>query len=80
MISEWGGAGFIFGAVLGLRFNFLALVPAICLGLVVATISGIARGDGVWPIAGTTAVFIVALELGYLVVIFLPLRRRVKNG
>jgi hypothetical protein len=74
MMTAWG-AGLIFGAVLGLRFNFLALVPAICAGFVVAAVSGIAHGDGVWSIAGTMVVLTVALQAGYLVTSVLSLAR-----
>jgi hypothetical protein len=73
-------AGFVLGAALGLRFNFVILIPAICLGLVIAGVSGVAHGDSVWSIAGTMTVVAVALQLGYLIANVLPFIRNAKRN
>jgi hypothetical protein len=57
---------FLIGAMLGLRFKVLVLLPAIVV-LLVATISvGIARSDSGWAILLATALGMVSLQLGYL--------------
>ena len=54
------------GAVLGMRYKVLALVPAIGLALMMVLISAIARGDGIWAILGAAAAAGTALQIGYL--------------
>jgi len=59
-------AGILVGAVLSLRFNIVILIPVMCAALTIAAVDGIARGDGVWYIAGTMVLVVTALQLGYL--------------
>jgi hypothetical protein len=54
------------GAVLGLRYNVLVLVPAVTFAMVFAVIVGIARADSFWSIVLMTAVLGAAIQLGYL--------------
>jgi hypothetical protein len=54
------------GAVLGLRYNVLVLVPAVGFAMLFAVITGILRADGLWSIVLTTVLLGVAVQLGYL--------------
>jgi hypothetical protein len=54
------------GAVLGMRYKVLALVPAIGLAVLVVLILGIGRGDGGWTILGAAVAAATALQVGYL--------------
>jgi hypothetical protein len=54
------------GAVLGLRYNVLVLVPAVGFAMLFAMITGILRADGLWSIVLTTVLLGVAVQLGYL--------------
>ena len=58
--------GILVGAVLGVRFNVLVLVPVICGALVIVLLDGIARGGGFWWVATTMIVIATALQLGYV--------------
>jgi hypothetical protein len=58
--------GAVVGAVLGLRFKVLILVPAIWLGLLLIIAAGIARGGAAGSIALTCAALATALQFGYL--------------
>jgi hypothetical protein len=58
--------GVLLGAVLGLRFKMFALVPGMLLGLMIAGVRGIAHGDGIWHIAATMVLVVVAIQLGFL--------------
>jgi hypothetical protein len=60
-------AGLVLGAAVSLRFNVFVLIPAICLGLVVVAISGVARGHTVWSLIEMIAVGIAALQFAYFV-------------
>jgi hypothetical protein len=57
---------FLAGAVLGLRFKVLVLVPAIGLASAVVAVDGIGLQDGVWRVAGMIVVVATFLQLGYL--------------
>jgi hypothetical protein len=54
------------GAVLGLRYNVLVLVPAVMFAMLFAVIVGIARGDGLWFVTLMTALLAAAIQVGYV--------------
>jgi ABC-type amino acid transport system permease subunit len=54
------------GAVLGLRYKVLLLVPAVMLAMMFAVLVGVARGDGVWSIVLMTMGLAAAVQVGYL--------------
>jgi hypothetical protein len=54
------------GAVLGLRFKVLVLVPAIALAVLTVVVGGVARADGAWAIVGAAAAVATVLQIGYL--------------
>ena len=54
------------GAVLGLRYNALVLVPAVMFATLFALIVGIVRADGFWSVASLMLLLAVAVQLGYL--------------
>ena len=54
------------GAVLGVRFKVVALVPLIFLAVFGTAVVGVAAGWKVWSIIGTAIVGVVALQIGYL--------------
>jgi len=68
----------VIGALLGLRFNVVILIPASFLALFVTATTGIARGDGLWSTAATMAVALAALQVGYVVGGALPIVAGVK--
>jgi hypothetical protein len=53
------------GAVLGLRYKVLILLPAATFVLVFVIGVGVARGAGIWGIALDMMVATTALQLGY---------------
>jgi hypothetical protein len=55
---------FLIGLVLGLRFKFLILVPAI--GLTLAMVAFHGNVDGVWWLVGKMVVAAIFLQLGYV--------------
>jgi hypothetical protein len=57
--------GVLVGAVLGLRFKMLVLVPVLCGALAFIVIGGIAGGDTLWRLAFTMIVFATVLQMGY---------------
>jgi hypothetical protein len=66
MALELAIIGIVAGAVLGLRFNVLALVPGIMFAMLAYVIVGVARADGVWSIILMAALLGVAIQVGYL--------------
>jgi hypothetical protein len=58
--------GVLVGAVLGVRFKVLVLVPAICAALPVVVVAEIARGEGIWGLALATIVVASSLQIGYI--------------
>jgi len=54
------------GALLGLRFKVLVLVPAIIIGSAATFWYGIAHQDSLWCTSLMTALAITVLQLGYL--------------
>lgn len=59
-------ACFFVGAVLGLHFKVLALVPTVGLAWAVVAAAGIASGEGVWQLALALAVTAATVQSGYL--------------
>jgi hypothetical protein len=62
------------GVGLGLRFKVLVLVPAIGIAEMFALIVGIARGESFWSIVLAMVIAGAAMQLGYLIGIFLATR------
>jgi hypothetical protein len=54
------------GAVLGLRYKVLVLVPAIGLALLVTVVTGSARADGAWAIVAACVAVATVVQIGYL--------------
>ena len=59
------------GIALGQRFKILILVPVMSLALVGTIAAGIARADNVWSIALMAIAAVTALQIGYLIGIWL---------
>ena len=57
---------FLTGAVLGLRFKVLVLIPAITLAVMAILARDVIHGDGVALIAVTAALAATCLQMGYL--------------
>jgi hypothetical protein len=57
---------FVVGAVLGLRFKVMILVPALILTELFAAIVGLTRGDQFWSIAVAMIMLGTAIQVGYL--------------
>jgi len=56
---------FLFGAVLGQRFNVLVLVPAIAIVLVVSAGAGLAHPQAAWWILRMAGAGAICLQCGY---------------
>jgi hypothetical protein len=54
------------GAVLGLRYNVLVLVPSVMFAMLFAVIVGVARADSAGSVALMTVTLGVAVQLGYV--------------
>ena len=54
------------GAVLGLRFKILVLVPATVIGSAATLGATITQGNGLWFLLLTLVLVIFALQIGYL--------------
>jgi hypothetical protein len=59
------------GIALGQRFKILILVPVMSLALVGTIAAGVARADNVWSIALMAIAVVTALQIGYLIGIWL---------
>ena len=59
------------GIALGQWFKILILVPVMSLALVGTIAAGIARADNVWSIALVAIAVVTALQIGYLIGIWL---------
>jgi hypothetical protein len=53
------------GAVLGLRFKFLILVPAMGFASAFVVLIGVLVAQGVWRIVGSMVIVVVFVQLGY---------------
>ncbi len=58
--------GTLIGAVLGLRFKVLVLVPVMVFALAIVAVDGIARGDSVWQLVAAMVVVATSVQLGFL--------------
>ena len=58
--------GFLCGLVLGCRFDFLILIPAMLLGWFLVAIGGIATGGSAASIMFDLVLVTTALQVGYL--------------
>ena len=65
-MAALAGICFLVGAVLGLRFRVLILVPAIGLVAAGVTANGIVIGDSLWRLALVMVVAATAIQLGYV--------------
>jgi len=65
-MAALAGICFLVGAVLGLRFKVLILVPAIGFSVLVVTVNGIVLGESVWRLALVMVVAATAIQLGYI--------------
>ena len=63
------------GAVLGLRFKVLVLVPAIAISSAATIGAGIAQSNTAWPVLLGLALVISALQIGYFSGAFIQLLR-----
>src|SRR5579871_5306891 len=61
---------FLLGAVLGLRFNVLVLIPAMVIGMVLAIGAGTTHPQAVWGIIKMAAAAAICLQCGYFAGIF----------
>jgi len=57
---------FLVGAVLGLRFKVLILVPVTGLSWVLVIANGIVNGESLWRLALALVVVATAIQLGYV--------------
>jgi hypothetical protein len=58
------------GIVLGLRYKVFVLVPAIAVAAIFAVIIGVVSADGFWSIVLAMAVLGTAVQLGYVMGVF----------
>ena len=56
---------FLTGAVLGLRFKVLVLVPAMGLGTIAVITTGMARGYGLRAILISAVLAVICVQIGY---------------
>jgi hypothetical protein len=59
--------GILIGALLGLRFQVLMLVPVLCGAFAMVVLGGLARGEGVLQLGLELALIAIALQVGYFV-------------
>jgi hypothetical protein len=57
---------FLLGALLGIKFRVLILIPALGATVPAVVATGIARGDAAWAILITLAAAFSSLQVGYL--------------
>ena len=71
MALAWAIIGPLVGIALGLRFKVVVLAPATGFAEICALTLGIARSDSFWSIVLTMVIAGAAIQLGYLLGIFL---------
>jgi hypothetical protein len=71
MALAWAIMGGLVGIALGLRFKVFVLAPATGFAEICALTFGIARSDSFWTIVLTMVIAGAAIQLGYLLGIFL---------
>lgn len=59
-------ASSLVGAVLGIRFRIHVMAPAVLLGLITIAIIAVVEGAAISSALATMAVYVVAMQLGYL--------------
>jgi hypothetical protein len=57
---------FLLGAVLGMRFKVLILIPVIAFALISIVAGGIGSGDSFWAALTAAVLASVCLQIGYL--------------
>jgi hypothetical protein len=57
---------FLLGAVLGMRFKVLILIPAIAFALLTIFAGGIGTGDSLWAALSAAVLASICLQIGYL--------------
>ena len=62
--------------MLGLRFRVMILFPAIAMILTFEAVIGAARGDQFWSVVVAMILRVAAVEVGYLVGVFIRTRGR----
>jgi membrane protein DedA with SNARE-associated domain len=60
------GMSFLLGALLGIKFRVLILIPALGAILLTVVAIGIAHAHAVWAILVTLAAAVSSLQIGYL--------------
>jgi hypothetical protein len=60
------GMSFLLGALLGIKFRVLILIPALGAILLTVVAIGIAHADAVWAILITLVAAVSSLQIGYL--------------
>ena len=63
-------AGTLLGAVLGLRFKVLVLLPAIVVGAVSLAVVAPLHGTAIWATGVSMIAWAIALQFGYLLGLF----------
>ena len=66
MMTMLAMTAMLIGAMLGLRFKVLILVPAIVIGSAATLGIGMAHSNSLWSILLAMALAITALQMGYL--------------
>jgi hypothetical protein len=61
------GASILAGLALALRFNALALVPALFVAVIGTAFLGLAHGEHVWFLLGTVILAATTIQIGYFV-------------
>jgi hypothetical protein len=59
--------GILIGALLGLRFQVIVLVPVLCGALAIVVLNGLAQGQGVLQLSLQLALTAITLQVGYFV-------------
>ena len=66
MLTTLTTIAILVGALLGLRFKILALVPATLVGSAATLAASMTQGDGLWFLVLALVLVISALQIGYL--------------
>jgi hypothetical protein len=56
----------LIGAVLGLRFKVMVLVPTIAISLIVIALVALTFGSGIWMAVIETVIAVTLVQVGYL--------------
>jgi hypothetical protein len=66
MTLELAVISVVVGAVLGLRYKVLILVPAVMFAMIFAIVLGLAHADSLWSIVLMIMVLCLAVQIGYV--------------